>query len=150
MSDVVTMKVKKAMKIFILVLLSLTLTAGYAQALPNINDFRFQSSPTPSVQDFFSSALSRMFGNSNYSDFSKPDISSLNYISCDEAIEIAENCFPGKIYSTPKVQKFGSVWTVTIGSYSECDDWLACPGTPGGIVKINARTGEIISVRHYL
>jgi hypothetical protein len=141
---------KKAMKIFVFFMLSLTLTAGYAQAYPDLHNFGFQSQTSQSINDFLSSKLFSIFGNSRSWDYSKPDISSLNYVSRDEAIEIAESCFPGKIYSTPKVQKLGGVWSVTIGSYSECDDWLACPGTPGGIVKINAMTGEIISIRHYL
>jgi hypothetical protein len=141
---------KKAMKIFVIFMLSLTLTAGYAQALPDLSSFGYRSASIPSVFDLISSPFSQIFGNSRSWDFSKPDVSSLNYVSRDEAIEIAESCFPGKLYGTPKVQKLGGVWTVTIGSYSECDDWLACPGTPGGIVKINAMTGEIISIRHYL
>jgi hypothetical protein len=141
---------KKVRILCIVLVLSLTLTAGYAQALPDLSSFGYGSTSSTSYYDLIASKLSGIFGKTpTWNIPSKTDISSLNYISRDEAIEIAENCFPGKFYSTPKVQKLGGLWVVTIGSYSECDG-LACPGTPGGVVKISAKTGEIISIRYFL
>jgi hypothetical protein len=144
---------KKAMKIFVILVLSLTLTAGYAQAMPsiyNLGAHRSSSFSTISISDLLSSDSFLIFG-SYFRDFSKPDISSPSkMISKDEAISIAKGLFPGIILSKPiSALKIGGIWTVTIKGYYE-----AAPGneyTPsGGIIKIDAKTGEIIYASHFM
>ena len=144
---------KKAMKILVIFMLSLTLTGGYAQAYPDLYNLGFQSRTTPSINDFLSSNLFSIFGNSRFWDFSKPDVSSLNYISRDEAIEIAKSLWPGIILTKPaRVQKFGGVWIVMLNGCTDCNcpADIYCAGTAaGGTAKISATTGEIISVSRY-
>ncbi len=150
-------KNKITMKFFILLILSLTLTAGYAQALPSIFDFRSQSSSTPPVQDLISSALSRMFGNSQTwgLSFPIPDTRQ-SLISEDEAIAIAKNNFHWPALTQPVTAELvGTVWKVTVHEYHgiayRCSEGKICPPQPSGyILKINAVNGKIISVNTYV
>ena len=148
---------KISIKIFVILTLSLTLTAGYAQALPSLYDFRSQSSSTPSVQDLFTSALSRMFGNSQTwgLSFSLPDTRQ-SLISEDKAIAIAKNQFHWPAFTQPVTAELvGTVCKVTIHEYHgiayRCSEGKICPPKPSGyIVKINAVNGKIISVATYV
>ncbi len=145
---------KKAMKIVVIFMLSLILIGGYAQAYPDLYNFGFQSRTTPSINDFLSSNLFSIFGNSHSWDFSsKADVSSLNYISRDEAIDIAKSLWPGIILTKPvRVQKSGGVWIVTLEGCTDCNcpAGYYCAGTvAGGTVKISSTTGGIISVSRY-
>jgi hypothetical protein len=144
-------------KYFIVLLLLLTLTAGYAQALPSIYDFRSQSSSTPSVQDFISSMLSRMYGNSQSWGISKPvPTDHKSIISEDEAIAIAKDHFRWPGFTKPvTAQLVGMEWIVTIHEYHgieyRCREGRSCPPQPSGyIIRINAITGKIISVNIYV
>lgn len=128
-------------------MLSLTLTAGYAQALPNFYEYGFFPEPrySPiSISDLLSPYKFLIFGGHSW-DLSKPDITSpQETISKDEAITIAKGLWPGIILTKPIIaRKVGDTWTVSLVGYSE-----AAPGkerwASGGIVKIDARTGEII------
>ena len=56
---------KIAMKITILLILSLTLTAGYAQALPDLSSFGYGSKISTSYYDLIASKLSGIYGNSH-------------------------------------------------------------------------------------
>jgi hypothetical protein len=141
---------KKAMKILVILMLSLTMTGGYAQAYPDLYNFGFQSRTTPSINDFLSSNLFLIFSNSQSGDFSsKADKPSFNYISKSEAISIAKGLWPTAIWTgITKAQLKGGVWSVnTVGYRKICGGSGICEGLPsGGIVEIDARTGEIISV----
>jgi len=148
----------KVMKIFVIFMLSLTLTAGYAQAMPsiyNLGAHRSSTFSTISISDLLSSDSFLIFG-SYFRDFSKPDISSpAKMISKDEAISIAKGLWPGAVWhGMPSARLLGCEWEVKIGGYMGCDNcpegyW--CAGThAGGTVKIDAKTGEIISVDAYL
>jgi hypothetical protein len=150
-------KRKIAIKFFVILILSLTLTGGYAQALPNLYDFGFQSHSTPSVSDIFSSAVSRIFGNSYNWDASKPDPSvHKGIISDDEAIAIAKTHFHWPAFTKPvTAQLVGMVYKVTVHEYHgieyRCPDGKSCPPQPSGyIIRINARSGEIISIDTYV
>jgi hypothetical protein len=141
---------KFALKIFIILVLSLTLTAGYAQALPNLYEYGVLIGPryTPvSISDLLSPDKFLIFGGNSW-DFSKPDITSpQKIISKDEAITIAKGLWPGIILTKPIIaRKVADTWTVSLVGYCE-----AAPGKErwpsGGIVKINARTGKIIDRR---
>jgi hypothetical protein len=142
---------KIALKITILLILSLTMTAGYAQALPNLSSFGYRSAATPSVFNLISSPFSQIFGNiPAWNTPSTPDVSSLNYVSRDDAIDIALSKFPGIILDKPvKVTKAAGTWIVTIEGHNE-----AAPGKEGiflgGVVKISVKTGEIVSIRRYI
>jgi hypothetical protein len=141
------------MKIFVIFMLSLTLTAGYAQALPSIYDFRSQSSSTPSVQDFISSMFSKMFGSSVSQDSLLPAGYSSNSISRSEAIEIAKSLWPS-ITLTGPIQVHRTTkgeWIVSIkGEYKLCP-YAGCDTIPaGGIVRVDAETGEIVSVNYII
>jgi hypothetical protein len=151
---------KKAMKILVIFMLSLTMTGGYAQAYPDLYNLGFQSRTTPSINDFLSSNLFLIFSNSHSGDFSsKADLPPFNYISKNEAIDIAKSLWPGAIWrGTPNTRLVGGIWTITLrgtesmsgGSDCECPEGYVCFGYPvGGIVKIDAKTGEIISVSGY-
>jgi len=148
---------KKMIKFSGVLILLLTLTAGYAQALPSLYDFRSQSSSTPSVQDIISSAFSRMFGNSQTwgLSFPIPDTRQ-SLISEDEAIAIAKNNFHWPGFTQPVTAELvGTVWKVTIHEYHgiayRCSEGKICPPQPSGyIVKINAVNGKIISVATYV
>jgi Peptidase propeptide and YPEB domain. len=148
---------KISIKFFVILILSLTLTAGYAQALPSLYDFKSQSASTPSVQDLISSALSRMFGNSHTwgLSFPIPDTCQ-SLISEDEAIAIAKNHFHWPAFTQPVTAELvGTVWKVTVHEYHgiayQCSEGKICPPQPSGyIVKINAVNGEIISVNNYV
>ncbi len=157
LKDVNYMKQGKiAMKIFILLILSLTLTAGYAQALPSIYDFKSQSSSTPSVQDFISSMLSKMFGSSGSRDSLLPAGYSSTSISKSEAIEIAKSLWPS-ITLTEPIQAHRTTkgeWIVSIKG----EVTVSPPGPyhggetlpAGGIVRIDAETGEILFINHII
>ncbi len=144
---------KNSMKIFVIFTLSLILAVGYAQALPSIYDFRSQSSSTPSVQDFISSMLSKMFGSSGSRDSLLPAGYSSTSISSSEAIEIAKSLWPSMTITGP-IQVHRTTkgeWMVTIKGetklcpYDGCDTILS-----GGIVRIDAETGKIVSVMNYI
>ncbi|MBP1927761.1 hypothetical protein J2741_000308 [Methanolinea mesophila] len=151
------MKMNKiAMKIFIVFILSLTLTAGYAQALPGIYNFGAQistTSPTFSIVDLRSHDSFLIFGK-YFFDFSKPKVVlPSEMISKDEAIVIAKNLWPDAIWTgKPNALLFMGVWTVTLNGYTkdwegDCPDGYYCIVTDaGGKVKIDAITGEVISV----
>ena len=149
---------KKAMKILVILILSLTLTAGYAQALPDLSSFGYRTASTTSFYDLISSELLRIFGNSHSSDFSsKADLPSFNYISKSEAISIAKGLWPTAIWTgITKAQLKGGIWIVTLTGFAkdwegDCPEGYVIPGTcAGGEVKIDAKTGEIISVDAYL
>jgi hypothetical protein len=142
---------KFALKIFILLILSLTLTAGYAQALSDIGSYSFRSASVSSYYNLISSPFSPIFGKTpTWNSPSTPDISSLNYISRDDAIDIALGKFPGIILDKPvRVTKAAGNWIVTIEGHNE-----AAPGKEGiflgGVVKISVKTGEIVSIRRYI
>jgi hypothetical protein len=144
-------KNKFALKFVILLILSLTLTAGYAQALPDLSSFGYRSAATPSVFNLISSPFSQIFGKLPvWNTPSTPDISSLNYISRDDAIDIALGKFPGIILDKPvRVTKAAGNWIVTIEGHNE-----AAPGKEGiflgGVVKISVKTGEITSMDAYI
>jgi hypothetical protein len=144
-------KNKFALKFVILLILSLTLTAGYAQALPDLSSFGYRSAATPSVFNLISSPFSQIFGKlPGWNTPSTPDISSLNYVSRDEAIDIALGQFPGIILDKPvRVTKAAGTWIVTIEGHNE-----AAPGKEGiflgGTVKISVKTGEIVSIIRYI
>jgi hypothetical protein len=138
---------KFALKIFIILVLSMTLTAGYTQALPNLYEYGFFPAPrySPvSISDLLSSDKFLIFGGNSW-DLSKPDITSPQItLSKDEAITIAKGLWPGIILTKPIIaRKVADIWTVSLVGYCE-----AAPGkerwASGGIVKIDARTGEII------
>lgn len=147
---------KKAMKIFVIFMLSLTLTAGYVQALPDLSSFGYRSASTASFYDLISSKLPGIFGKSPAWDIpSNSDLPPFNYISKSEAISIAKGLWPTAIWSgNPKAQLKRGVWTVTLTGYTkdwegDCPDGYYCIADHlGGDVKINANTGEIISIRH--
>jgi hypothetical protein len=148
-------KRKIAIKIFVILIFSLTMTAGYAQALPNLFNPGFQSHSTLSV-DLFSSAISRLFGNSYSWDGVVRDLSvNKGVISEDEAIAIAKNHFHWPAFTKPlTAQLEGMVWTVIVHEYHgieyRCPEGRSCPPQPSGyLVKINAMSGTIISVRTY-
>jgi hypothetical protein len=144
-------KNKIAARFFLVLILSLFLTAGYAQALPNLSSFGYRSASSTSYYDLIASKLSGMFGKSpTWNTPSTPDISSLNYISRDDAIDIALGQFPGIILDKPvRVTKAAGTWIVTIEGHNE-----AAPGKEGiflgGIVKISVKTGEIVSIRRLM
>ncbi len=147
---------KITLKLFILLVLSLTLTAGYAQAIPSIYNFgAYRSSTTSifSIADLLSPDSFLIFGKYSW-DFSKTDISSpAKMISKDEAISIAQNRYPDLILTKPiSARLLGNVWKVDIKGYLPI-----CGGTgvceylnSGGILEIDAKTGEIISVESYM
>jgi len=149
---------KFAMKFVILLILSLTLMAGYAQALPDLSSFGYGSTPSTSYYDLIASKLSGMFGTiPTWNSPSRPDISSFMYISKSEAIEIAESLWPDAIWTgTPAVQLKPGVYIVTLNGYTK--DWEGdCPEgyyciitSAGGKVKIDSKTGEILSVSRWL
>jgi hypothetical protein len=149
-------KNKFAVKFVILLILSLTLTAGYAQALPSIYNFGGQRSSaytTFSISDLLSKDSFLIIGK-YFFDFSKPKIVlPSEMISKDEAITIAKNLWPDAIWSgNPKAQLKRGVWTVTLTGYTkdwegDCPDGYYCIATcAGGDVKIDGITGEVISV----
>lgn len=147
---------KIAMKIFILLILSLTLTAGYAQALPSIYNsgaYRSTVSPAFSISDLLSPDSFLLFGSYSW-DFSKPDISSpTQLISKNEAIAIAQNRYPDLILTKPiSARLWGNVWKVDIKGYLPiCGASGICEYlNSGGILEIDAKTGEIISVESYM
>jgi hypothetical protein len=147
---------KIAMKIFILLILSLTLTVGYAQALPSIYNFGTQRSSTShtfSISDLLSPGSLLIFGSYSW-DFSKPDISSpTQLISKTEAIAIAQNRYPDLILTKPiSARLWGDVWRVDIKGYLPiCGASGICEYlNSGGILEIDAKTGEIISVESYM
>lgn len=137
---------KIAMKFVILLILSLTLTAGYAQALPDLSSFGYRSASSTSYYDLIASKLSGIFGNS-HSDF-RP----FNYeISSAEAIDIAKGKFPGIVLTSPVRTKLsGGVWTITLHGYYEEVPESGVSDPAGGEVKIDARTGEIVSIRRIM
>ena len=148
---------RRLIKIFTILFLSLTLTAGYAQALPTLYDFRSQSASTPAVQDLFSSALSRMFGNSQTWGIQIPiPDTRQSLISEDEAIAIAKNQFHWPAFTQPVTAELvGTVWKVTVHEYHgiayRCPEGKICPPQPSGyVVKINAVNGKVISVNTYV
>jgi len=140
----------------VVIILSLTLTVGYVQALPSIYDFRSQSSPTSSVQDFISSVFSRMYGSSQSCDSLLPAGYSSNSISRSVAIEIAKSLWPS-ITLTEPIQAHRTTkgeWIVSIKG-----EVIVSPPGPdhggeslpaGGIVRIDAETGEILFVNHII
>ena len=143
-------------KIFTILILSLTLTAGYAQALPTLYDFRSQSASTPSVQDFISSMLSKMYGSSGSRDSFLPAGYSSTSISRSEAIKIAKSLWTS-ITLTEPIQAHRTTkgeWIVSIKGYVK----MSPPGPDhggeslpaGGIVRIDAETGEILFVDHII
>jgi hypothetical protein len=147
---------KIAMKVFILLILSLTLTAGYAQALPSIYNFGTQRSSAYtafSISDLLSKDTFLIFGK-YFFDFSKPKVVlPSEMISKDEAISIAKNLWPDAIWNgKPNALLFMGVWTVTLNGYTkdwegDCPDGYYCIATcAGGKVKIDAITGDVISV----
>ncbi len=151
---------KQAMKIFVIFMLSLTLTAGYAQAMPsiyNLGAHRSSTFSTISISDLLSSDSFLIFG-SYFRDFSKPDISSPSkMISKDEAISIAKGLWPTATWTgIARAQLRGGVWIVTLTGFAkdwegDCPEGYVIPGTcAGGEVKIDAKTGEIIFVNPYL
>jgi hypothetical protein len=147
-------KNKFALKFVILLILSLTLTAGYAQALPDLSSFGYRSAATPSVFNLISSPFSQIFGKLPvWNTPSTPDISSLNYITRDDAIAIAKGVWPGIILTEPaRAQKRGGIWIVTLEGCTDCNcpPGYYCAGTvAGGTVKISGTTGEILSVSRY-
>ncbi|MBP1927759.1 hypothetical protein J2741_000306 [Methanolinea mesophila] len=147
---------KKLMKICILLILSLTLTAGYAQALPSIYNFGTQRSSTSytfSISDLLSQGSFLIFGSYSW-DFSKPDISSpTQLISKTEAIAIAQNRYPDLILTKPiSARLWGNVWKVDIKGYLPiCGASGICEYlNSGGILEIDAKTGEIIFMKSYM
>ena len=56
-------KNKFAIKIFTILILSLTLTAGYAQALPDSSSYGYKSTISTSYYNLIASKLSGIFGN---------------------------------------------------------------------------------------
>jgi len=151
---------KKAMKIFVIFMLSLTLTAGYVQALPDLSSFGYRSASTASFYDLITSKLPGIFGKSPAWDIpSNSDLPPFNYISKSDAIGIAKGLWPTAIWSgNPKAQLKRGVWTVTLvgnilltGDPSqECPAGSYCPGiTAGGVVEIDAQTGDVISIDGY-
>jgi hypothetical protein len=149
---------KIALKISILLILSLTLTAGYAQALPDLSSFGYRSASSTSYYDLIASKLSGMFGTSpTWNIPSRSDISSFIYISRSEAVEIAESLWPDAIWTgIPAVQLKPGMYVVTLRGYTK--DWAGvCPEgyfctvtSAGGTVKIDSKTGEILSVSRWL
>ena len=151
------MKMKAlSMKCIVVLVLSLTLTAGYAQALPSIPNIGTRwgtSFSHNSISDLLSSDSFLIIGK-YFFDFSKPKIVlPSEMISKDEAITIAKNFWPNAIWSgNPKAQLKRGVWTVTLTGYTkdwegDCPDGYYCIATcAGGEVKIDAITGEVISV----
>jgi hypothetical protein len=153
------MKQKKGIsKIFILLILSLMLTAGYVQASPDLSSYSYKSVTSTSVYELIASKLSGMFGNiPAWNSPSRPDISSFMYISKSEAIEIAEALWPDAIWTgTPAVQLKPGVYTVILRGYTkdwagDCPEGYFCTVTSaGGTVKIDSKTGEILSVSRWL
>jgi hypothetical protein len=147
---------KIAIKIFILLILSLTLTAGYAQALPSIYSYGTQRSSaytTFSISDLLSKDSFLIFGK-YFFDFSKPNIVlPSEMISKDEAIAIAQNRYPDLILTKPiSARLWGNVWKVDIKGYLPiCGESGICEYlNSGGILEIDAKTGEIISVESYM
>ena len=145
---------KKAMKLFIIVMLSLSLTAGYAQALPDLYNFGLQRQSTPSIYDPTGFLDLYTIISKFHWDVSKPDSSLPSMIWRDEAIDIAKGLWPGIVLTRPiNAQLWGNVWKIDIKGCldcSNCPEGYYCVGTPaGGIVKIDAKTGEIISVSGY-
>ena len=145
-------------RIFTLLILSLFLTAGYAQALPDLSSFGYKSAASTSFFDLIASKLPGMFGNiPAWTSPSRPDISSFMYISKSQAIEIAESLWPNAIWTgTPEVRLKPGVYTVTLRGYTkdwegECPEGYYCIITSaGGTVKIDSKTGEILSVSRWL
>ena len=145
---------KNIRKFIIVLILSLTISAGYAQALPDLSSFGYKSAVSTSFFDLIASKLSGMFGNiPAWTSPSRADISSLYYVSRDEAIEIAKGMWPGIVLTEPaRAQKFGGIWIVTLEGCTDCDcpTGYYCAGTvAGGTVKISGTTGEILSVSRY-
>jgi hypothetical protein len=144
-------KNKISMRFLIVLLLSMTLTAGYAQALPDLSSFGYKSAASTSFFDLIASKFSGMSGNiPAWTSPSRPDISSFDYISRDEALDIALGLFPGiKLLTPVRITKAAGTWIVTINGYTE-----AAPGKEGvpagGIIKINIKTGEIVSARYLM
>jgi len=137
---------KITMKFFILLIVSLTLTAGYAQALPDIGSYSFRSASVSSYYNLISSTFSHIFGNSH------TDFLPFNYeISSAKAIEIAKGKFPGIVLTSPVRTKLsGGVWTITLHGYYEEVPESGVRDPAGGEVKIDARTGEIVSIRRIM
>ena len=149
-------KNKFTMKFFILLILSLTITAGYAQALPSIYNFgaqRSAASSTFSIADLLSHDSFLIFGK-YFFDFSKPNIVlPSEMISKDEAIAIAQNRYPDLILTKQiSARLWGNVWKVDIKGYLPiCGESGICEYlNSGGILEIDAKTGEIISVESYM
>ena len=146
------------MKFVILLVLSLTLTAGYAQALPDLSSFEYKSTISTSYYNLIASKLSGMFGKlPGWNTPSTPDVSSFMYISKSEAIKIAESLWPDAIWTgTPAVQLKPGVYIVTLRGYTkdwegDCPEGYYCTVTSaGGTVKIDSKTGEILSVSRWL
>jgi hypothetical protein len=137
---------KIALKIVILLILSLTLTAGYAQALPDLSSFGYGSTLSTSYYDLIASKLSGIYGNSH------TDIRPFNYeISSTEAIDIAKGLWPGIVLTSPiRTRLSGGMWTVTVKGYYNYEPEFGGRVPAGGDVKIDAKTGEIIYVRRLL
>ncbi|MBP1927760.1 hypothetical protein J2741_000307 [Methanolinea mesophila] len=144
--------------IFILLLLSLTLTAGYAQALPDLSFYGYKSAASTSFYDLIASKLSGIFGNiPAWNVPSSADFPSLNYISKNEAISIAKSLWPTATWRGPATVRWKpGVYIVTITGFApdwegDCPEGYFIPGTcAGGEVTIDSKTGEIISVTPWL
>jgi hypothetical protein len=129
-----------------ILILSLALTAGYAQALPDIGSYGYRSAAVSSYYDLISSTFSQIFGKSH------TDFQPFEYeISSAEAVDIAKDLWPGIVLTSPVRTKLsGGVWTVTLHGYSEDGPEFGGRVPAGGYAKINARTGEIVSVNRIM
>ena len=139
-------KNKIAARFFLVLILSLFLTAGYAQALPDLSSFGYRSASSTSYYDLIASKLSGMFGKS------PTDFRPFNYeISSAEAIDIAKGLWPGIVLTSPiRTSLCGGMWTVTVKGYYNYEPEFGGRVPGGGDVKIDARTGEIIYVRRLM
>ena len=137
-------------------ILLLILTMGYAQALPSIYNFgtyRSSGFSHNSISDLLSPDSFLIFGK-YFFDFSKPNIVlPSEMISKDEAIAIAQNRYPDLILTKQiSARLWGNVWKVDIKGYLPiCGESGICEYlNSGGILEIDAKTGEIISVESYM
>jgi hypothetical protein len=147
------MKMNKIIvRFFVVLIVLLTLTAGYAQAYPGF--FSIGSSKSaPSLNDIISSWGTSLIYSKYSADAPQLDIfRHSTHITRDRAIEIAESLWPWAVWKTMSTRQLGNTWSIKLSGCinCNCESGHYCPGTPvGGTVTIDATSGEIISVNAY-
>ena len=145
-------KNKIIVRIFVVLIVLLSMTVGYAQAYPGF--FGIGSSKSaPSLHDIISSWGTSLIYSKYSANVPQPEIfRHSTLITRDRAIEITESLWPGAVWKTMSTRQLGNTWSIKLSGCinCSCESGHYCPGTPvGGTVTIDATSGEIISVNAY-